>query len=740
MMETKLRYHGRMQGGTPKVVALIALSPYSDIRKVTRHLLKHCGIERRLKKSENVHDVQAQIGGKKSNFVIFECVDRDDTFSILDICKIADIILLVASPSPKSEDNEQNDCILGLDDRSKLFCSLIKSVGGATGATVYGLYQPKFYLGLGNKRKNNKAQQCKLDPMIKSTFLNYLRHQFGTSSDSKNIRIFECFDTVQIFRFMNDTKHYNDSKTVSSEWKQKRPHLLIQRINGYDREGNVLQIDGYLRGSTRFNIQRPVHITGFGDYAVDRIDGLVRYGDHEKRIAAKQEEEEVMAVDGDDDDDDDDDSKVMDGEFVSTVLLTANKEERDTVKAVEDLDGLASQFDQTIITEQELEEIEKERKERIEREKLEKQGLLDYNKGWLPSEEEDGDGDEEWKQDEVNMSDGEMDLDGIEEEVAKQREIEKEEFEFPDEVEIPNGVRAKDEFAEYRGLKQFYKTKWDKFEELPAEYARIANVGDWKKALKVTKLENILKFEKEGNQEKMTDCGKRVRLHIAGISEDVHSEMALHLKRGKPLIAWCLLEHECKVSVLNFVVRKCSAEYDKPVEGLKPYIFDMGFRRFRACPVFSEHSRGNKHLVKQFMGDGEFVMASIYGHITYPPVGVMMMEEKSGAICAQGSLHNVDAHRLLIQRKVLTGAAIRVQRRRAVIRDMFFYSDDVKYFKPVDLWTKHGLKGRIEEPIGDRGLMKCFFNDILKQSDTICLSLYKRVFPVNREDVFGKMT
>ncbi len=33
-----------------------------------------------------------------------------------------------------------------------------------------------------------------------------------------------------------------------------------------------------------------------------------------------------------------------------------------------------------------------------------------------------------------------------------------------------------------------------------------------------------------------------------------------------------------------------------------------------------------------------------------------------------------------------------------------FYNSDVKYFEPIDLWTKHGLKGRIEEPIGVKGL------------------------------------
>ncbi len=70
-------------------------------------------------------------------------------------------------------------------------------------------------------------------------------------------------------------------------------------------------------------------------------------------------------------------------------------------------------------------------------------------------------------------------------ELSKQKELEREEFEFPDEVDAH--TRAKDRFAQYRGLKQFYKTKWDKFELLPIEYAQIAQIKDWKKALKLTK-------------------------------------------------------------------------------------------------------------------------------------------------------------------------------------------------------------------------------------------------------------
>lgn len=52
-----------------------------------------------------------------------------------------------------------------------------------------------------------------------------------------------------------------------------------------------------------------------------------------------------------------------------------------------------------------------------------------------------------------------------------------------------------------------------------------------------------------------------------------------------------------------------------------------------------------------------------------------------------------------------------------------------QWFQPAGLSTKHGLQGNIIQSVGDHGVMKCLFNAPIKQHDTVCLPLYKRVFP-----------
>jgi pre-rRNA-processing protein TSR1 len=51
---------------------------------------------------------------------------------------------------------------------------------------------------------------------------------------------------------------------------------------------------------------------------------------------------------------------------------------------------------------------------------------------------------------------------------------------------------------------------------------------------------------------------------------------------------------------------------------------------------------------------------------------------------------------VILKRIILTGYPLKVHKKRAVLRYMFFNPKDVKYFKPVELYTKFGLRVRIK--------------------------------------------
>lgn len=61
------------------------------------------------------------------------------------------------------------------------------------------------------------------------------------------------------------------------------------------------------------------------------------------------------------------------------------------------------------------------------------------------------------------------------------------------------------------------------------------------------------------------------------------------------------------------------------------------------------------------------------------------------------------------------GYPVRVHKTRAVVRLMFFNPDDVRWFKPLELWTKSGRRGRITEPLGTHGAFKARFDGPISQ-------------------------
>lgn len=51
---------------------------------------------------------------------------------------------------------------------------------------------------------------------------------------------------------------------------------------------------------------------------------------------------------------------------------------------------------------------------------------------------------------------------------------------------------------------------------------------------------------------------------------------------------------------------------------------------------------------------------------------------------------------------------------------MFFNPDDVRWFKPVELWTKSGRRGRMTEPLGTHGAFKARFDGPVSQVSKPC--------------------
>eukprot|EP00536_Pseudo-nitzschia_multiseries_P007684 jgi/Psemu1/196214/e_gw1.183.118.1 len=228
--------------------------------------------------------------------------------------------------------------------------------------------------------------------------------------------------------------------------------------------------------------------------------------------------------------------------------------------------------------------------------------------------------------------------------------------------------------------------------------------------------------------------------YVTIVLENVKPEDYNKLGSSPLLSAATLLPHENKVSVLHMGLSNCRdvSLSEVPVKSKDVLTFRCGWRTWTGRPVFSQNNLNcDKHKFERYMPQaGSFFAASVFGPVTYTPCPVLVFRTINGMkeLVAFGSMIGADADRTIVKRIILTGYPVRVHKRFASVKYMFSDPEDVKWFKPAGLTTKHGLNGKIEQSVGEHGTMKCLFNAPIKQHDTVCLCLYKRVYPKFADD------
>ncbi|XP_045930527.1 pre-rRNA-processing protein TSR1 homolog isoform X2 [Micropterus dolomieu] len=559
-------------------------------------------------------------------------------------------------------------------------------------------------------------------------------------------------------------RHLGTQRQRKLGFRSRRSHLLAQHVTfkpNSPAEGTgggptglgTLCVSGYVRGRP-LRVDRLVHITGHGDFQLSQIDAPPDPLPLNLTTArtAKEGKEDVDMQDGGED------------EAAVRVLMKADPSVRESLLAEAEVDPMDGE--QTWPTESELLEAEEARKKK--RVMKVPKGTSDYQATWIvddDDEEENGEMDEESSDDDDDdMLDEAMDGDDDEENnsqepgsgcVSEEEEEEEEEVcatertgadqrydehideaaeeeglkryrearaneMFPDEVDTPLDMAARMRFQRYRGLKSFRSSPWDPMENLPPNYSRIFQFQSFERTRHRILAEAAT--EDEGAM-----VGWYVTLHII----DVPFSVMESVQSGRPLMLVSLLPHEQKMSVMHLLVRRHPSNTE-PIKSKEELVFHCGFRRFRASPIFSQHTSADKHKMERFLMPDAPTVVSVYAPITFSPAGVLLFKQRNDGIqdlVATGSLLSCDPQRVVLKRIVLSGHPFKINRRSAVVRYMFFNRDDILWFKPVELRTKWGRRGHIKEALGTHGHMKCVFDNQLRSQDTVMMNLYKRVYP-----------
>eukprot|EP00998_Keelungia_sp_KM082_P002450 NODE_129_length_2556_cov_58.613833_g125_i0.p1 GENE.NODE_129_length_2556_cov_58.613833_g125_i0~~NODE_129_length_2556_cov_58.613833_g125_i0.p1 ORF type:complete len:834 (+),score=224.09 NODE_129_length_2556_cov_58.613833_g125_i0:376-2502(+) len=303
-----------------------------------------------------------------------------------------------------------------------------------------------------------------------------------------------------------------------------------------------------------------------------------------------------------------------------------------------------------------------------------------------------------------------------------------EDQDWPDEVDVNWNIPARHRFARYRGMRSFKSTPWNPDESLPLDYGRISRFDDFKRTRKMVFLEQSMA---------KVHPGRYVTVYVRGIKAEElnHPWFEAVQKQRAYMVLSGLRRHENRYSVVNFRMQHNTLSYNKPIKNKESLFLHVGFRTFRANPLWSDAKSGRKHrMLRFFHPDEKWAVGSIYGPVCYPPMPVLAFKTPQAGdpqpkLVAWGSVIDCEPNRMTLKRVVITGYPYKIHKRQAVIKFMFYNADDVKYFKPVHVYTKYGHQGHIKEAIGTHGVMKVQFSNGIQAHDTICMDLWKRVFP-----------
>ncbi|KAG1362597.1 pre-rRNA-processing protein TSR1 [Cocos nucifera] len=679
------------QASPPRVIVLFALTSSANLNLLARDLLT-------LSSGEDTKPISTTVASAvyKLRTTVLEA-PHGDLLSCMEMAKVADLIAFVVSANSLTDGCESS----GLIDAFGIQClSVFRAIGLPSTAVLI----------------RDLPSDMKRKQELKKMSVSCL-----SSELPENCKFYPADTKEDLHKFM---WLFKEQHLSSPHWRNQRSYLMSQGVHLEPDDGNpgkcTLLLSGYVRAHS-LSVNQLIHVAGAGDFQLRKIDVLGDpYPINERKGCNSMHSEEAHDI-----------------QVINTLLPDCLNQEPLLAENVPDpLSG-----EQTWPTEAEMAEADANNKERkIIRKKIPR-GTSDYQAAWIVEDtdnedsgsSEEGDAmvldeqkdnlveekydysdidensnimesfDEATEADTEMADDENLTKEQIEAEIRKIKDANAEDEEFPDEVDTPVDVPAKKRFAKYRGLKSFRTCAWDPKESLPPEYARIFAFDNFARTQKHV-LAKVLDID-QGNMNDCAPVGTYVRLHVKDVPIDVATKLCL-LSEKLPVVASGLLQHEMKMSILHFSIKKHDS-YDAPIKSKEMFTFHVGFRQFFARPLFSsDNINSDKHKMERFLHPGRFSIASVYAPICFPPLPLIVLKNRHGeapSIAATGSLRSVDPDRIILKKIILTGYPQRVSKLKATVRFMFHNPDDVRWFKPVDVWTKCGRRGRIKEPVGTHG-------------------------------------
>ncbi|KAJ5539559.1 hypothetical protein N7513_007891 [Penicillium frequentans] len=713
------------QNGAPRHVAVVPLSTDIDIASVISSLNESVDVS-----TEVSADSITRVRIDRFRQSLLYVPSKYDLLSALDVCRMADFVILVMSPEVEVE------------EEGELLLRSIESQGISNVMTVVQ--------GL------DKVNPPKRRPQVASSLKSYINHFFPAvekvmSLDSRQ----ECSNAI---------RSLCTATPKGIRWRDERSWMFIENVQWPDVDTEVVDdvvITGVVRGKG-LKADRITHIPGWGDFQIASITAA-------PLASTKNKRDDSMNVDTNE----------------TTQILDSPTADQDDMAIVAPEEIEMEDDDMVSIAETERKGVLLDDHHYFSDDdshipskptRLPK-GTSEYQSAWYladvsdsGSDIDDGEEDEDMDLDTGGapedgifpdhadaMTEGgpseypqsEMFLDPSPEDESQQladyrasrRDEAQEDLEFPDEIELHPNVLARERLARFRGLKNLKISPWETSEDRPFEpedWRRLLQFGDYKGAKN-----RILRETLIGG----VNPGIRVDVHLRAVPSHLRN-------KPQPVSLFSLLRHEHKHTVVN-INMTLSGRLEEPIKAKEEVIVQCGPRRMVVNPIFSsaDNTPNNVHKFDRFMHPGRSAIATWIGPMTWGAVPVLVFRAQPAEedpevldsaddtdkqeplsldrleLIATGTVIPPDPARVVAKRAILAGHPYKIHKNVVTVRYMFFNSEDVAWFKALQLWTRRGRSGYIKESLGTHGYFKATFDAKINPQDSVGISLYKRVFP-----------
>lgn len=715
--------------GAEKIITIVPLTEDCNPQDAVEKLFSSAEIQQ-LSGDENVVPGEPSVKNYyvkqyKSNLKVI-IPDLNNFLDILDAAKVADYVVFQLSGVSEVEQDLGEQIIRALE---------LQGIASHIGV-------------VSNLSQVHPKEKFQLD--VKQSLESYFKHFFPNEDKIYNLE--KSSDSLNVLRNLCQKLPRNVT------WRDSRGYLVADEIDYQDVNNQYceLMVRGTVRG-VGFNANRLVHIPNLGDFQVSKIERLKastksgkkpskKTGDdliaelaennhfesNENRETLDEFAPEDIEFEEWSDEEDYEYDHLTSARFDDGGYLPRSDDAQRRVKVPKGTSSYQAKWylDDVVNPGEEVAEEYDDETEAAE--KQEDMVMADDDEmimegDDIPQQPIMGGNAEDDEDDEQDMF---VDLSPEEEErqLQEYRNLEKEDREFPDEMELNPSESGIERLKRYRGLKNLHNCIWDVDEKdpnCPEEWKRLLRIGNYKNT------RNRLLKEVANDAEVI--AGDRVTIYLSFPKNLLERLVS---PQSHAVALYGLLPHEHKNTVANFSLQRWE-EYDKPVPAQEPIIVQYGIRRYTINPLFSAdtNSSNNVHKSERFLHPDVQSIATCIAPVDFTQSPAIFFKpsttERTGIeLIGHGTFLNADHTRVMAKRAILTGHPFRFHKNVVTIRYMFFNPQDVEWFKSIPLFTKTGRSGFIKESLGTHGYFKANFDTKLSAQDVVAMSLYKRMWPM----------